>query len=228
MRALRRNTLEWEEINIKGQKIWDVLKFSDGTIIDYRNALAVDGDVKAGKLGYCSYCGKVMSKKEFEKHISKKASAETCKNCYYCKHKEEKLVKKNGQYVFKANAYCSHESTYLNPELKCTYGVCQGEFKKEVVFKRPKVNNKILTVSAFLNDNWTLDGINKRSRNIVFKHYKHNLCAYIDSNGYLLYFYYKNYSCYYSEKADALITYTDHVVTTNNNILKVIRRLYEN
>lgn len=226
MRVLRRDTLEWEEIEVKGKNEREFWKFNNGTKIDFMNALAVEGTPNFKGLGVCSDCGKIMTKRQFEKHIKKTASIENCTGCYYLSYKDAKLVKKNGEYEYKAKCYCRHESAYLTPDLACTNGVCRGTFSKHISIGKCKIPSKILTIKAFMNEKWLLTG--KRSeKELIFKHYKYNLEAYVDRNGYFVRFEYKNDRCYYDLERDMLINKYGGSVTTNNTILNVCRRLYE-
>lgn len=230
MRALRRDTLEWEEVTIKGKDATEYLTFSDGRKINFLNALAYEGEISGRGYGYCTYCRKIMTKKQYDKHIDVHACVKRCKDCSYLRFSNQKMTKSGDKYVVKSTAYCYYQSKEITPNMDCGYHRCNGSFSKAIPLLTVRVPHKILTLKAFEDESrWILQRVSNTDeyQKLMFKHYRFNLFAFIDVHGYLSYFEYKGDKCYFDRAKDALINRYGRVVSDSEPLLKVIRRLYE-
>ena len=236
MEALRRSTLKWEKITIKGKALGDVLKYDDGKNINVMTTLAVRGKLTARKsLGYCSRCGKIMTRKEFEAHNISHANPKTCVKCYNMRVNDPTAsTGKDGAFIHKSKMYCGYgyDSKELHSGFNCPAKSCNGEFMTDLSEKlsRAKVNipDKILTMKSLAtNDAWTFGG-KSDSQGLCFKHNRHNISAWFDLNGYLKYFIYKETKCNYDRENELLRGTNGYtIVSTNIVIISMIRRLYD-
>ena len=229
MEALRRKTLQWEKIDLKGKTIYNCLSWNDTQdLITFRNCLAVRGKINFGKLGFCSSCGKIMTHKQFVKHKNVKMG-EICDGCYYLRKCDKKDVKEsNGNLSIKYSMYCNRESCYCNKNSVCDYKSCHGYFCTDLE-KYANTNlylpSKILTINAFIKYKWELIAPRTSSYSVSFSHPRYNIVANIDKNGFLNDFLYKGVRCYFNE--DSLLAANGMTVTSSQTIINAIRRLYK-
>lgn len=232
MEVLRRDTLEWQPITVAGKGLSDVLTYEtdDGRMryVRYDTCLAVRGELDFKGYGMCSYCGRVMTKREFNKHTKIHAGSR-CLSCSYCKESNRKLVKdKNGNLHKRTDLYCSRtsEKPVLSRDLLCTMNSCPGSFinidKNRV--KVPVFPKKILTIVAFKN--WLFN--RKDSKWFVFKHPRYGIYAYIDRNGYLMYFELRRsgFTGIYDFDTDKFISTSGNEVNISDRTRRALRRLY--
>ena len=222
MRVLRRDTLEWENVKIKGKKINYYLND-----YDFRNILAFEGKISTKGLGYCSDCQKIMTKKEYEKHLDYHVSGSRCIGCYWYKNTDMKFVKQNGKFAMKSVPYCRQLHCNITPDTECKYGRCSGGFCTNIAILTPKIPKKILTIKVFLdNPTWHLDYL--RSDQTRFRYSNKNIYATCDANGYLVSFQCKGLTCWFDENRGRLIDTSGYSLTVAETKLNVFRRLYEN
>ena len=228
MEALLRDTLEWVKVNPKDQFNGNKLRvFGDNFSYEAtpEKILAVKGNLFTKKYGYCSNCGKVMTKKEFEKHISTKIKTNECANCSYCKVKNRRIVNHNGELLLKGDIYCSYG--YQNEKItKDSYcpknSCCNATFieNPKVFVRLPK---EIITIKQFVdNEKWDL--VRKDSNYIRFRHIRYNIEATFDLNGYLMFFSYNGNKCYFN--GESLRDYYGRPASSSERINSIIRRFY--
>lgn len=239
MRVLNRETLKWEEVNIKGRDYCNYL-YINSRLITAKNILAYDGKINTKGLGYCSYCNKIMTKREFEKHVDKKVSAARCSKCCYFNVKQRKTVKRGDSYIVKGVPYCtrSYNSCEIKPNMECDFYKCNGSFKqgKFIPILTPKIPSKILTVKAFTDSNkWELISTQSnygyspaKIRRVLFRHKTYaNLVAVCDENGFLIHFEYRFKEYWWDDKLESLIPFDRFEKNLENvNIINAVRRLY--
>jgi len=231
MEVLRRDTLEWEKITLKGKNNYNYLTLSNGDKINTKTILATRGKINFGKLGYCTCCGKIMTKKEFDKHSDVKASYDKCMNCYNMSQKDYKIHQdKEKTFIKSGKMFCNRCNEYINNDTKCMKFSCHGEFCTSFFKPQIYLPSKILTIKKFVKLKWELSSITNYyfCDNITLKHPTYNIKAHFDENGYLSYLGYKGKKCYYDEKTDSLRGIENNsIITDSQVILRAIRRLYK-
>ena len=228
MEVLRRDTLEWEKIKLKGKKSYDFMKLSDGVPINFMNVLAIKGKLNLKGLGYCSSCNRIMTQKEYDKHRIKHASIDACKGCYYFKTDDVKYTKKNGAICMKATMKCARTNAPIISGMECNYYTCSGEFldlANHLTIPQIRMPIKVITLKKLLDNGWNLN-CTKYDGTIELKYKSYNLYARVDKNGYLICFKYNDYNCFYSMERMSLRTEYNHRVTRNETINKICGRLY--
>ena len=233
--ALRRDTLQWEKITLKGKDMYHAYSYDDGTSISHTNTLALRGKFNTKNLGCCSNCGKIMTQKEFEKHKIKKMNPKKCTTCYYCKSTTAKLVHgKDGNYHRKEDIVCKYQSSYdsnkwlpINKENTCHQCSCVGgnflPLKDGVTMKTPIIPKRVLTIKAFTD--WSLER-NRSNFTTFVCPARASLIARLDKNGYLVNFEFRGNDGYWDEDADKFFTFGGSRIDMAEATKKIMRGLY--
>lgn len=234
LEALRRDTLKWEKITLRGKHISGIYSYNDGDEINYANTLALKGEINITGLGYCSDCRRIFNKKDYEKHLSPTASPKRCSKCVYCGEKDYKCVKSaNGEIVRKTTLVCTCGAhRVIQSGMECHSGICiSPEFIKLTFDKivmnnsRPIIPTKILTIKAFKG--WRVDRL--RNDYCVLFNPNESLGVRIDKNGYFVRFIVRGTGCLYIQETDQVM-YADGsgYYNVGSEIKNIMRGLYNN
>lgn len=242
LEALNRKTLKWEPLPLKNRHYINGAKFSDDSVVTPITALAIRGKERYQGYGYCSSCGRIMTKSEFEKHKHVYASKKCIECGYFCfkKSGNKCLCKKDKSIVYETQGICSwkYPSETLTKDTICTKNSCNGRFiqisKTDMIMRINRmVPKEILTIGSMVgNKAWAMSGY--KNDYITFKNKKHKkLTARFDSRGFLFFYSYKKTSFttlnfIYRSDIDKFY-YVDEdlgIVSLPESIEQEIRRIY--
>lgn len=203
LEALNRKTLEWEPLPLKDRHYTKGARFSDNSIVTPITALAVRGKERYQGYGYCSTCGRIMTKSEFEKHKYTYAGKK-CIDCEYFLFRKNKCkcsCKKDKSIVYETQGMCSwkYPSEIITKDTICSKRSCNGKFiqisRTDMEMRINRMTSKeILTIGSMVNNKaWVMSGY--RNDYIMFKNKKYKkLSVRFDNRGFLLFYSYKKTS----------------------------------
>lgn len=233
LQAFRRDTLQWENIPIKGRYKSQIYDYADGIRIDYASTLALKGSHNFTGLGICRDCGKIMTRKQYDKHLHPTASIKRCADCNCCEKNNIRIyINKDGKLSQKGDLYCEWDNEALTRDKICRKAMCSYAQFIEIDPDDPRwhknifLPKKILTFKAF--EGWNLERI--RSESFLMSHPCYNsISARFDINGYLIRFNVGGNYYLYDDERDEIVG-TDGVVRNDiSEVAKdIIKGVYKN
>ena len=233
LEGLRRKTLQWEKINPRGRLINRMYAYDDGKIADHLSTLALRGNMSFKGLGYCDKCLKIMTRRDYEKHLHPTAGAQ-CLDCLHHSVGDCKVAKdKDGKLSIQYEMLCGYSCEYkeVTTHTPCEYYTCKGNFIKltdNIVnsYNLPIIPKKIVTIKAF--ENWNITKINEDSF-IELYDPSGDIAVRVDKNGYVTRFVYNGFYCYYDDELEEFISLSDgKPVGTRERHKAIMREVFKN
>ena len=231
--ALRRDTLKWEKITLNGKKYSNPYYYDDGTRINFENTLAIRGKFNARGYVRCSDCGRVFTRKAFEKHHQPVANEKICISCSCHGIKDPQIIKhKNNNWCIKGNITCEfgYDCKYITKDFVCKRYVCSGSSRKiaaDAEWSKPSIPSQILTIAAVKN--WRCI---ECSDNLFYFEYRRDdlrlpyIGAIFDKNGYLIKICIDSHDGYFDKESDNYIRFDGRVINVSADVKTILRGVY--